>query len=361
MKILMVVNELAFSGVPAAAYNLTLELKRLDYTVFVVSANDGPQRELYEKMGVVVKVIPQVLTDAAVSYELAKQVDLVMVHTLIGYQCIYGASAAQTPTIWGIHEPEFGVQMVTNNAIVRNSLELATEVVFPSKWSVSNYSKYVNGDKVHLIYTGTPIKAEEYVVPFDRESNALYLAQIGSIEHRKGQDVAIKAMQLVKNPIKLIICGRTLDQNYYNKLNESLVESGTKSVKFTGVLNEPSKKAVLQHVDALIMPSRDELIATVVIEAQVLGKPVVASDVGALSEAVIPNKTGYLFDSEDYEELAEKLDLLYTEKEKRESFGLNAKHLYETERSYKTFLHLYIDLICSAVGKRRSLPKSRRA
>jgi glycosyltransferase involved in cell wall biosynthesis len=361
MKILMVVNELAFSGVPAAAYNLTLELKRLDYTVFVVSANDGPQRELYEKMGVVVKIIPAILTDPAISYELAKQVDLVMVHTLIGYQCIYGAAAANTPTIWGIHEPEFGVQMATNNAIIRNSLELATEVVFPSKWSVDNYSRFVNKDKVNLIYTGTPIKAEEYVIPFDREENSLYLVQMGSIEHRKGQDVAIKAMQLVKNPIKLIISGRTLDQNYYNKLNESLVAAETKSVKFTGILNESAKKAVLQHVDALLMPSRDELIATVVIEAQALGKPVIASNVGALSEAVIPNKTGYLFDSEDHEELAEKLDLLYTEKEKRESFGKTAKHLYESERSYKKFLDSYIDLICSTVGKRRPLPKSGRA
>ncbi len=354
MKILMIVNELAFSGVPAACFNLSSELVRLGYKVFVVSASDGPQKELYEKMGVVVRVIPSILTDPSASYALAQQVDVALVNTLIGYNCIYGVNAARTPVLWGIHEPEFGVQMTTNNPIIRNALRMATFTIFPSKWSVKNYARFIDLDKANVIYTGTTIKpSDNYVVPFEKDPEALYVLQLGSIEPRKGQDVLIRAMEEVRTNVKVIISGRTLDQNYFNKLNETLNTRGIKSVKFTGVLNESSKAAVLQHCDALIMPSRDELIATVVIEAQALGKPVISSDVGALDEAVLDGKTGYIFPNENYKELAKKLDLLYTDKDKRESFGKEAKRLYETERSYQKFVSSYLNLITVAASQRR--------
>jgi glycosyltransferase involved in cell wall biosynthesis len=79
-------------------------------------------------------------------------------------------------------------------------------------------------------------------------------------------------------------------------------------VRFTGWVDTPEMKAALYSAAvALALPSRSEGFPTVVGEALACGTPVVASDVGAVSELVRPGATGWLIPPGDNQTLRASL------------------------------------------------------
>ena len=63
----------------------------------------------------------------------------------------------------------------------------------------------------------------------------------------------------------------------------------------------------MQDFDLLILPSLNEGIANVVLEAMALGIPVISADCGGMSEVVLPNETGWLVPVRDSEAMGEAI------------------------------------------------------
>ena len=66
-------------------------------------------------------------------------------------------------------------------------------------------------------------------------------------------------------------------------------------------------------IDCLIVPSRSESFGISVVEAQACEVPVIASDIQSLNELIINGKTGLLFEPMNKKDLAEKIELIYTD------------------------------------------------
>ena len=61
-------------------------------------------------------------------------------------------------------------------------------------------------------------------------------------------------------------------------------------------------------------------------EAQSMGKPIVASNIGGSNETVIDEKTGFLFESENAKSLSQKiLKLLYLDETLLKSIGTEGR------------------------------------
>ena len=60
---------------------------------------------------------------------------------------------------------------------------------------------------------------------------------------------------------------------------------------------------IFSACDSLLMPSRNEGLPRVAIEAMAAGKPVIATDVGGTSEVVNHGETGILVDPGDIEKM----------------------------------------------------------
>lgn len=138
----------------------------------------------------------------------------------------------------------------------------------------------------------------------------LRVGYIGSLARHKGVDTLIKAFKGLpdmQKPARLKIYGSpSRDQEYAAELEELV--GGDKRVSFEGTFEGEKLGWVLSEIDVLVVPSRwYENTPLVVYSAFASGTPVVATDVGGLSEAIEPEKNGLLFEMDDARELNARL------------------------------------------------------
>ena len=72
-------------------------------------------------------------------------------------------------------------------------------------------------------------------------------------------------------------------------------------------LNQNDVYSIIQKSDLLILPSLEEGIANVCIEAMALGTTVISTNCGGMEELIIDNETGFLVPTRDPVALANKI------------------------------------------------------
>jgi glycosyltransferase involved in cell wall biosynthesis len=138
------------------------------------------------------------------------------------------------------------------------------------------------------------------VVPAD--SNRL--ACVGRLCGDKGQILLIKAVEtLVKEGRKfeLILVGDGEHRNAIEQMISSMSLAG--HVTLTGWATEEEVRQEILKARALILPSFAEALPIVIIEAMMLGRPVLSTYVAGIPELVINGETGWLFPAGSEEDM----------------------------------------------------------
>ncbi|HEX8646004.1 MAG TPA: glycosyltransferase family 4 protein [Thermoleophilaceae bacterium] len=151
------------------------------------------------------------------------------------------------------------------------------------------------------------------------------LVVVGAISRGRGQDVALRALALVRSrhpAARLAIAGaphpRAVDRAYASELRRLAVELGVADATvFAGELDETAD--LYAAADVVINPARlEEAFGRVAPEALLAGVPVVATRVGALPEVIRDGVTGLLVPPDDPEALAAAVTRLYGDAALRE-------------------------------------------
>lgn len=130
-----------------------------------------------------------------------------------------------------------------------------------------------------------------------------YVGCFGRIRHQKGTDLFVDAMieLLPKNPgWAAIIAGRTTTkhQAFEDTLRANIEKAGLSDrILFVGEHKDIERW--YRALDLFIAPQRWEGFGLTPLEAMASGVPVVAADVGAFSELVVPGKAGDVVARED--------------------------------------------------------------
>jgi len=202
---------------------------------------------------------------------------------------------------------------------------------------------FVSAKKLELIYNGIkPINflnrdvAREY---FGSRilKNDLVIGTIAELHKNKGLKYGLKAIRsLVKgnNNLKFIIIGEGEGRKY---LEEKLNKYGlNESVFLVGAVNDASR--YLKAFDIFILPSIKEGFPFVLLEAGLAKLPVIASDVGGISELIIGGENGILVKAGESSEMALALETLIENKELREDYGHALYEKVESEFSFDEML-----------------------
>ncbi len=138
--------------------------------------------------------------------------------------------------------------------------------------------------------------------------NGVTFAFIGSLIPSKGIDVLIKSFRKVNDKnIRLKIFGRQITNSRYVKELKQLALNDTR-IEFMGPFSPEQREGIYKNIDVLVVPSLfPETFSLVIREALSLGKPVIASRIGALPEVIIDKANGFLFEPGNEQQLSEIL------------------------------------------------------
>lgn len=125
---------------------------------------------------------------------------------------------------------------------------------------------------------------------------------------------------------KFVMVGRGLTQD---SLTEYLGKRIPPNVICVG---EPDRADVVNAFDAsrsFILPSANETFGIVILEAMVSGKPVVAANNLGPSEIIKDGETGFLFEPDNLESLAQKAEIAWTAKDVGIAARVEVKEKYD--------------------------------
>lgn len=155
---------------------------------------------------------------------------------------------------------------------------------------------------------------KQHKIPLDNK----IILYVGQFIHRKGVDVLLRAFKkLHDSHATLLLVGYGEDLDIYKAMIATL------GIERVQIISGESKNNVADYyalADCFVLPSREETWGLVVNEALSAGVPVVVSDrVGSGADLVIEGKTGYIFQSENVDQLADRLATCLSNKEVRKN------------------------------------------
>lgn len=219
----------------------------------------------------------------------------------------------------------------------RFTLRIAKRVICVSRADAKIYRELAGPQKIVVIPNGIDPEfwSELPRQGIFREKHGIsqqIIASVGRIVWGKGFHYLLQALPIVLRAISdvtLVIAGE--DFGYLNSLERLSKKLGvSEHVVLTGYLSSRELKELYVDADVVAIPSVYEPFGIVALEAMACGKPVVAFNVGGLSEIIDDGRDGVLVRRGNAEELAEALVSLLSNRNLAK--GLGSKGIKKTKR-----------------------------
>ncbi len=269
------------------------------------------------------------------------QADILHSHSAGGYAwagaLLFGAPLIVTP--WGTDILVDVKKSTINKLLTMIALRRAAAVTTDGEHFVAPLKLLgVDRDKILLHQFGTdinlfaPASSQRRGSSGDSDQIRIISTRTPNPVHRV--DLIIDAVKLVREKgesIELVVVGggASLDA-----LREKARQLGVAEiVRFTGMVNEVQLAECLQQAELYVSTSSmDAGLAASTAEAMSVGLPVIHSDNSDNSMWVSEGDGGYLFTTDDYLSLAEKICLAIREKSRWAEFGIRNRQ--KVERDY---------------------------
>lgn len=365
MKIAFISRILFLSGVTTHIRDLAKELIKEGHSVYILTA--GPQFKNHAGMNQLmesllatgVKIIPvnfphgnskweyaKLLTSIYPTYQILKKekFDIIHVHTpilsfipkILGYKFVTTIHVAQMK-LGVFHQPPTH-QIAISKEVYEESL---SNGIKPKDCSIvfngvdDKYTHSIGEKEKKEIKNKYGISSEKIVIGF-----------VGTLCHRKGLDLLIKAFSQMDNETKekglLVFCG-----NYDNESDKKWLETiirEEKAEKYLKILGYQDPEYLYKIMDIFVLPSRLEGFGLVSIEAMLSGCCSVRSNTEGATDQTTDGETGFLFESEDISTLKNILQKLICDSNLREKVAQKGKEFAIENFTAKTMAKKTMDV-----------------
>jgi glycosyltransferase involved in cell wall biosynthesis len=189
---------------------------------------------------------------------------------------------------------------------------------------------------VGTIHNGVPV---EPVARRSRELPGPVVGAVGRIARQKGFDVFVRALASLDGVTGVIVG----DGEERESVETLAVRLGVEErVLIEGWHDDP--RSYLSTFDVYCLPSRFEGFPLAVVEAMLAGLPIVAADVGSVSEAIRDGETGLLVPPEDPVALASAIRRLLDDRRLAAQLGERARALATEQFTAEHMARAYEDL-----------------
>lgn len=230
-------------------------------------------------------------------------------------------------------------------AMYKFALRKAKTVFFENTANAQEFidRKIIDKNKITIL-NGAGINLDTFKYTEYPEDFVVKFLYIGRIMKEKGIDELFDAFSRLKcefgEKVTLDVVGFFEDE--YKQITEELAEK--KIINFYGFQTDTIP--YYQNCNCVVLPSYHEGLSNVLLEASATGRPVITSDIPGCKEAVDNNKSGYLVEVKNADDLYEKMKkfVLLSLTEKSE-MGRNARSKMENEFDKKQVVKATISKI----------------
>ena len=203
-----------------------------------------------------------------------------------------------------------------------------------------NYSEYLSkAKKLRVIFRGINVdyfnqknisilKQEKLKQEWGLTSNKFTILMPGRLTYWKGQEKLIEALNILIEDynfsnFEAIMLGSDQGRTVYKKKLINLVERYNLNRKIKFISHCKEMPLAYSLADTVVSASIEpEAFGRVAVEAQSMGKPIIASNIGGSKETIINKKTGFLYEFQDPRELAKILNtVIQLSQEELKSIG----------------------------------------
>ncbi len=286
----------------------------------------------------------QILLEKIIDYP-GSNIDIIHAHDwLVARAGIILKHLYRKPLIATIHSTEYGRRNGLHNVFERHIHEIEWLLTYEA-WKVIVCSNYMMQevqrifstpiDKIHIIPNGVnPIKKmskdevrrvlEKYGIPPDKR----IILFVGRLVYEKGAHILLEAIPRITSIVDdvfFVFVGTGPMKDYL--LKRSIELRVNNKVVFTGFVSDFELQALYNAAYVAVFPSLYEPFGIVALEAMSIGKPVIVSNVGGLSEIVVHGVNGLKVPPGDIESLANAIIELLSNPEHARKMGEEGFHI----------------------------------
>lgn len=351
-KILYVITKSNWGGAQKYVYELATSLPKDKFEVVVVLGGNGLLSQKLNKSGIRVINLKNLDRDINIFKEFSVFIDLLKIFNIEKPDTIHlnsskiGGLGSLAGRLAGIPKIIFTAHGFAHNedrpVVIKSILFLLGYItmILSHKTIVINKREFEQvsklpllSKKIELIYIGI---SENQTLTIEKEADSpIAIGTISELTKNKGLEYAIEAIARLKNKnITFTIIGEGEERE---RLRNLIAERGlTDIVQLLGFKENASSYIGL--FDIFTLTSLKEGLPYSILEAGLAGLPVVASDVGGISEIIENGKSGILIQPKNVEQIVESLSDLINNPEKRKTLGENLKKTVIEKFSLKDML-----------------------
>ena len=350
-KILQVIPKLGYGGAETGCYDIAHYLAEKNCKSYIITSG-GPLLKFIRKEKVRVFRLPVQSKNPLLILINTIFISLIIIFLRIdivharsrapAWSCFLSClitRAKFVTTFHGVYNFSNKVKKFYNSVMVRSNLIIAgSNFVF--NHIHKNYGKLITSQKRLLVIfrginteyfdnsniTNEKVKSFKSLVNFNTEKFKILLP--GRLTRWKGQEMFIESLKLLKTKHKkenfqAIILGSHQGRSaYFKKLLSMIEKYNLKNNIF--FLQHAREMPVAYYISDVVVSSsiEPEAFGRISVEAQAMRRPILASDHGGSKETIVNGKSGFLFENEKPEALAENLNkLMEMDKDKLQSIG----------------------------------------
>jgi glycosyltransferase involved in cell wall biosynthesis len=327
-------------------------LERVDRVIRAVLPWEGPMAQSARDLGIPVSIVPlswwshwppsawyyktlllSVVPNVCRLLALIRRhrIDLVYTNTSCIFESAIAAALAGVPHVWHVHEvvqPGRGQSSrvlpvwLTKKLVYR----LSDRILFESQSARRAFEEGKSSPRSRVVYNsvrfpdlpeGGSTDGRKDRLGFGPDD--LVIGCVGQLIDRKNPALLVRAMARLRHlpNVKAVFVGSgPLRDEMSALINQLGLNNRCRLLGF-----QDDVRWVMNAIDILVLPSRQESFGLVLVEAGAFGKPVIATRVEGPSEIVADGETGFLIGNDDEADLAAKLETLCRDSAKRRQMG----------------------------------------
>jgi glycosyltransferase involved in cell wall biosynthesis len=229
--------------------------------------------------------------------------------------------------------------------LFRHVLQQSRAVTTVSRWLAREVEGLVSG--VTATVAPMPVATDLFSPGGSRDADQFLF--VGRLTAQKGIPTLIEALAKMRNPARLDVVG---DGPLADELKARVNSLGIADrVRWLGQLPQPSLTELYRRATALVVPSTDEGLGLVAVEAQLCETPVIAFDSGGLTDTVQHDRTGLLVPPGNVDALAASLDALLDRSDRGADLGRAGRIVALAGFAPESAARRYAGIYRSVIGK----------